>query len=322
MNEKIRIRSKPRYILLILLILFFFGVSFRWMMAAADDVSNAATTEMNTVYLREMTTQTEMHFNTGVEARFNSLRMAAGSVTEEDLKNEAALADFLSEMEAVNHFTVMAFVDRSGMLYSKNGVQPAASRLSFLAELLNGEDNLISYDESMFEDNSIAMAVQIEPLSYADTELIAVLAGFRADMFSNQLGLQSEQGQTYASIVTSNGSFVVYNTYNTVLPKGNNIFSKFEKYATFDEGYSLEQMKQDFAERKTGIVLFTASDSRQFLYYAPLAGTDWYMLMEIPYKVLDEMTTKLSNRLNRNAVILLIMMLLLISVIFFTFFHN
>lgn len=322
MNEKIRIRSKPRYILLILLILFFFGVSFRWMMAAADDVSNAATTEMNTVYLREMTTQTEMHFNTGVEARFNSLRMAAGSITEEDLKNEAALANFLSEMETVDHFTVMAFVDRNGMLYSKDGVQPAASRLSFLAELLNGEDDLISYDESMLEDNTIAMAVQIEPLSYADTELIAVFAGFSADMFSSQLGLQSEQGQTYASIVTSNGSFVVYNTYNTALPRGNNIFSKFEKYAIFDEGYSLEKMKQDLAERKTGIVLFTASDSRQFMYYAPLEGTDWYILMEIPYKVLDEMTTALSDRLNRNAVTLLIMMLLLISVIFFTFFHN
>ena len=316
-----RISHKRFYAVLILAIALV-CLLVNWLIAAASVITAGFTKDMNTLYLREMTNLTQANFKSGLSMRYSGLRAVAESVNDEDMESLEAMERFMTAAEQNNDFEFMAFVDEDGFYYSRDGKRPAASKLSFLAELLDGEDELVSYNETFLDNNMIVLGTQISPIRFEGADIIAIIAGFTADSIGQHLFLRSEDGQTNASIVTGDGGFIVYNTYFPDLPQGSNIISKFREYAEFDEGFSVEQIERDFRDGKAGMVIFKATGVHMCMYYAPIEGTEWYMLMEVPYEVVDEMTEDLSSRLNRNAITMMASLMLLILIIFLIYLMN
>ncbi len=320
MNEHKRFR-RP-YLLLTALIFVICAGCFIWLIRSSAKITMSSGAELNRMYLREMTAQIGSHFDTGLNARFAALRTIAGSVNDEDLADQDALAAFLTEAEEYNDFQFLAFLDEDGLYYSADGARPAASRLSFLADLLLGEGDRISYSEALLNENMIMMGVAISPVEFGDKTFVAMLAGLTGESFSSRMALQNPEAQTYASIVTQKGTFVIHNTFNDDLPAGTNILSELDSYASFNEGYSLEQVRSDFASRSPGMIIFQAGSYLQCMYYAPIEGTDWLMLLEIPYDVIDQMVGAQTRRLNGDAIIVLVIILAAISVLFLAYYIN
>ncbi len=312
--------SHLRYPLLTMLILAVCAGCFVWLIRSSARISMSSGTKLNRVYLREMTAQIGSHFETGLNARFSALHNIAVSVNDDDLADQDALASFLTKAEEYNDFQFLAFLDEDGLYYSTEGVRPAASRLSFLADLLQGESDQISYSEALLNENMITMGVTIDPVAFGDKTFVAMLAGLTSEAFSSRLALQNPEAETYASIVTKEGSFIIHNTFNTDLPPSTNILSKLDAYASFSEGYSLEQVRADFAKRTSGMTIFQAGSHLQCMYYAPIEGTDWLMLLEIPYDVIDQIVGTQTHQLNRNAIIILVIILVSISVLFLVYY--
>ncbi len=314
--------SHWRFFIVLILAVLVVCLLVYWLIVAAADITSDFTKNMNTIYLREMTNLTQANFKSGLSMRYSGLKTVAESVTSEDTESMEALERFVGSAEQNNGFEFMAFVDEDGFYYSEEGKRPAASKLSFLAQLLDGEDELISYNETFLENNMIVLGTQIMPIEFDGTKIIGVIAGFTADSIGKHLFLRSEDGQTNASIVTKDGSFVVYNTFFSELPKGSNILSKFREYATFDKGYSIDQIENDFASGKSGMAIFRAVNAHMCMYYAPIEGTQWYMLMEVPYEVVDEMTENLSSHLNRNAITMMATVMFMILLILLIYLIN
>ena len=104
-----------------------------WLITAAASITSEFTKNMNTMYLREMTNLTQANFKSGLSMRYSGLKAVAESVNGEDTENLKALERFITDAEKNNDFGFMAFIDRDGFYYSKDGKRPAASKLSFLA---------------------------------------------------------------------------------------------------------------------------------------------------------------------------------------------
>lgn len=67
-------QGRPHYtVIFILLIVLTCTVCFGEMIRASNRVSQTAATEMSTLYLREMTSQTIGHFQTSLTAQFRSI---------------------------------------------------------------------------------------------------------------------------------------------------------------------------------------------------------------------------------------------------------
>ena len=320
-DQKKRVSHTRFYIVLVLAIVLVCLLVY-WLIVSAAGITADFTKNMNTMYLREMTNLTQANFKSGLSMRYSGLKAVAESVNAEDTENLGTLKRFISAAEDNNDFEFFAFVDENGFYYSEDGKRPAASKLSFLADLLSGKDKLVSYNETFVDDNMIVLGTQITPIKYDGTNIIAVIAGFTADSIGQHLFLRSEDGQTNASIVNKDGSFIVYNTYFSELPKGSNVISKFREYAEFDDGFSLEQIESDFKNGNSGMVVFKAVDVHMCMYYSPIEGTEWYMLMEVPYEVVDEMTEDLSGRLNTNAIVMMATVMAIIVAIFVIYFIN
>ncbi len=315
-------RFRLFYLLLTALVFAVCAGCFFWLIRSSAQITLSTEAEMNRMYLREMTAQIGSHFDTGLSSRFSAMHTIAGSVNDEDLTDQKALAAFLTEAEEYNDFQFLAFLDEDGLYYSADGVRPAASRLSFLGALLQGESDQVSYSEALLNENMILMGVTIDPVAFGDKSFVAMLAGLTSETFSSRLALQNPEAQTYASVVTQAGSFIIHNTFNDDLPAGTNILSKLDAYASFNEGYSLEQVQADFAARSPGMTIFHAGSYLQCMYYAPIEGTDWIMLLEIPYDVIDQMVAAQTNRLNGNAIIVLVIILAAISILFLAYYVN
>ncbi len=321
-QKKARGRRSRLIYLIMPLVIALCVLLFSLLARSSAQLTRQSSAELNRRYLREMTAQITSHFNTGLEDRFSMLRTAAGSVNAGDLQDEASLSAFLREMEEKTGFGFVALVDEQGLYVDKEGARPAASLLSFLPELLEGQNHLISYNEALYNKDMIVMAEQIQPLAYGDTHFIAILAGFDSEAFSSQLSLKNREAQTYASIVTGQGSFIVYNTFHDDLPRGSDIFSQLDSHAEFAEGYSLEQIRQDFAAGRAGMTVFTISGRLQCMYYSPAKGSDWFLLLEVPYDVTDALVSNLAEQLQFNSLLVMVAILLLFFGLFLIYAAN
>ena len=137
-----------------------------WLIRASSTITSDFTKDMNMIYLREMTDLTQTNFNSSLSLRYSGLKAVAESVNGEDMKNLETIERFITDAEANNDFDFMAFIDEDGYYYSRDGKRPAASHLSFLAELLKGGDRLISYNEAFHDNDMIVLGTQISPIIY------------------------------------------------------------------------------------------------------------------------------------------------------------
>ena len=317
------IRSKRRFVILFLsAAVLVCSVSFWWLLRSSVDASREAAEEMSILYLRELTTQTIGHLQTSLRGQFAQLRTAAATVSGEEVESEEAFHSFLKRTQAYNRFSFLAFLDSQGNYHSVDGDFPAASQISFLGRLLRGEGELVSYNETILGDNMLLLGMPIDPVTYGEQKFVAVLAGYDAGSLNTQLALEKKDAQTYLSIATREGVFVINNSYNAALPKTTNFFSKLERYAVMGDGCSLESIRNAFQNGASGLTTYSVDGVDQYLYYAPIPETDWYMLTVIPYEVVDTTVSSLVRQLNWNTVIMLIVVVALLSAVFFAYYIN
>lgn len=289
---------------------------FIWLIQASSKASQKAGIEMDTLYLRELTTQTIGHFHTSINSQFSQLRISESSMKKEDLKDWESLKLYLEQVQKHNDFNFFALVDDEGRYYCADGVFPGASKISFLGQLLQGEKNLLSYNETIMGEDIILMGDSVTPFSFENHTMVAVLAGIDVNAINSQLSLKRVDAKTYSSMIDRLGKFIINNSYNSRLTQSSNIFSKLHKYAEFQQGYSLETVREDLKNGSSGLSAYEIDGEKQYMYYAPIQGTDWYLLTIIPYEVVDSTISDLIGTLNRNSIGMMAFILTLLSVVF------
>ena len=302
-------------IFFMVMIVFCFGC-FVFLIRSSSRESQKAGLEMDRLYLRELTTQTIGHFQTSLKSQLSQLSTSAASIHEEDLQSADTLETYLARTQEYNEFSFFALLDEEGKYYSADGVYPAASKISFLAELLRGEKNLVSYNETILGNDMILIGEPITPVDYGDKKLVAVLAGLDVNAINNQLSLKKEDAKTYTSIIDKSGRFIINNSYDTDPSRGTNFISKMQKYAEFMQGYSLGGVVSDLESDRSGLAAYTIDGQNQYLYYAAISGTDWFLLTIIPYEIVNATISDLISSLTRNSIIMMLCILILLSGIF------
>lgn len=289
---------------------------FIWLIQASSKASQKAGVEMDTLYLRELTTQTIGHFHTSINSQFSQLRTSVASMKRDDLEDLESLKSYLEQARKHNEFNFFALVDDEGRYYCADGVFPGASKISFLGRLLQGEKNLLSYNETILGDDIILIGDSVTPFAFGGHTMIAVLAGLDINAINSQLSLKRVDAKTYSSMIDRSGKFIINNSYNSRLTQSSNIFSKLHKYAEFEQGYSLEDVREDLKNGGSGLSSYEVDGEKQYMYYAPIQGTDWYLLTIIPYEVVDSTISDLIGILNRNSIGMMVFILTLLSAAF------
>ncbi len=258
--------------------------------------SERTVTSISEVYLQEMTAQISSHFKTNLDSQFTQVRTAVNAISEENLETEASLNDFLTQAQKESGFSHIAVISDRGIAYSPDGVVPAMSKISGLDKLLTGSGELISVNETIWENGTILLGTSMTPVRFKDERLAAVVIGIHTSDIGLKLGLDSEkETNSYTNIVTRNGDFVIKSTFSQEILYGSNLFTIFGQQAVFDDGYDLASFRAAIAAGERGMTLLTVGGSHEYLYYVPIQGTDWYMVTSMAYETVNDQISYLTQ---------------------------
>lgn len=278
--------------------------------------SSHTVSRISKVYLQEMTEQLNNHFSTNMDSQFAQIQTITDYLKETDLETEEDLNEFLQKVRQENQFTQLALISSKGMAYSTTGKFSAISKIRDLDKLLSGGERVVSFNEGIWDTNMLLLGMPIEEKYFKEEQLVAIVVGIDTAVIDQKLALGKEGTDSYSSIISRNGSFVIASTYSEAAKYGSNFFSTLSKQAKFDDGYSLEQMKEKIAQGESGMVSLSMGQRHEYFYFAPIPDTDWYMCTSMSYDTVNSQVSSLSHFLMTLAGAIFAFILLIILIFF------
>lgn len=271
-----------------------------WVYQAKTDKT---VTQISRVYLGELTEQIMGHFQTSLDSQFSQVVTVMESAGARDLADLDHLQAFLRRQQENNGFTYVALLTEDGMCYTGEEVYPAISKINSLNTLLQGNERLISANETILGDNMLLLGTPISGISFGGVRVMAALVGMDTQTLNEKILSHKADSNVYANVISRQGAFIIRASDRYAVTVGTNLFSTLELSAAFDEGYSLEALREDILAGGEGMSALTFHGEHEYLYYAPIAGTDWTMYVAMPSGGLDAQVASLSAFMSRAAVL-------------------
>lgn len=273
------------------------------MLWAYQEKTDTAITQISEVYLGELTDQIISHFETSLNSQFAQAVTVMESASEQDLADLNHLQSFLRRQRENNDFTYVALLTEEGMCYTDEEVYPAISKINSLNTLLQGKERLISANETILGDDMLLLGTPIDGISFGGVRVVAALVGMDTQNLNEKILSHKADSNAYANVISRQGVFIVRSSNRHSAAAGTNLFSALELNATFDEGYSLEELRGHIGEGEAGMSALTLDGEHEYLYYAPIAGTNWIMYVAMPSGGLDVQVESLSAFMSSAAVL-------------------
>ena len=131
----------------------------------------------------------------------------------------------------------------------------------------------------------------------------------------SSLTIQASGSETYCNLYYRNGESLTNDAFG-YLSAGKNVLSALSE-AKLDKGYSVEQMKDDFANGKQGQVSFNYQGYREELCYIPVEGTNWMLTILVRDNVISQQISSVSSRMMNRSRIQIIIMVFVMFLVFF-----
>ncbi len=307
-------RNRRIFLFLFFAILLSLGISafYSYQKEAKRTVS-----KISQVYLQEMSEQMNNHFKTNLDSLYAQIETIGNSVSASELESEEHLLAFLKRVKEDNQFSHVALISEQGIAYSSDGIFPAISKISGLHQLLEGNEKLLSVNETIWGNDMMLLGATIDDKAFFNDHFIAVIAGIDTSIIGEKLALNKAGTSSYSNIIALDGTFIIRNSNTDVMLQGTNLYSILEHQSVFDEGYSLENLKQNIQDGKENMISLRLYNRHEYLYYAPIAGTNWYMCTSMAYTTVNSQVSALSNFLLIVATGIFILILLVIGTFFF-----
>ena len=246
-----------------------------WMSHAARLDTDRAIRKVSLLYLDELAGRREQVVEANLDNRIETIEIAVGLMTDEDLATEENRQAYQARMKALYHLDKFAFVGESGTIYKATGQSDdEINNYSFDYKNMTGPD--ISILNLNSEEKKVVIAVPIEPKDHLGDKLVVCFMEMGMEQMLHGVSMESsEDNATFCNLYTSSG----YPLSNAVLggfATEDNLLVALE-HAEFEGGYTLDKVKDDFANCKEGEVSFTYNDTEETLTYVPLENTDWLL---------------------------------------------
>ena len=246
-----------------------------WMSHAARLDTERAIRKVSLLYLDELAGRREQVVEANLDNRIETIEIAVGLMTDDDLATEENRQAYQARMKALYHLDKFAFVGESGTIYKATGQSDdEINNYSFDYKNMTGPD--ISILNLNSEEKKVVIAVPIEPKDHLGDKLVVCFMEMGMEQMLHGVSMESsEDNATFCNLYTSSG----YPLSNAVLggfATEDNLLVALE-HAEFEGGYTLDKVKDDFANCKEGEVSFTYNDTEETLTYVPLENTDWLL---------------------------------------------
>ncbi len=246
------------------------------------------------IYMSGMSEQVAMHFETAIELRLSQLNELVGNL-QSGITDEEELRQRLAKEAQIRGFEYLAFYSGDGdfdMIYGEKIrlMDPPP----FLHSLDQGEKKVaIGKDES--DADIVLMGVPVDSRLPDGRECKALVAALPIHYIKETLFLNDSSSMEYYFIIRRDGSFILRRNdvedesyFDRVLNRYGDVGGLTpEEYLT-ELGISMDAQR-DFSSE------FIIEGERRHLYCTSLSYSEWFLLVFMPYGILDETIAELGG---------------------------
>ena len=256
-----------------------------WMGKSVNKDNGEAVRTVSLLYLDELAGRREQVVASKLTDYINDMDTALGLITPDDLSTVENFQAYQSRMKQFYGFGKFAFVDNEGKIYTSRGTRNDIDKYAF--DYKNLSENQIFVKNLDGNTKKIIIAMPVDNLPFIGKTLVACFMEMDMNKMLESVSLQTTgNNNTFCNIYTKDG-IALTNVVLGGLASENNLLGAMDT-AQFEDGYSLDKMKDDFKSGRKGYVAFTYGGIQETLYYVPVHGTDWMLTYLIRESVISE----------------------------------
>lgn len=284
-----------------------------WMGRSTRQDTQEAVRSVSLLYLDELAGRREQVVEDTLKNDIDKISVAVDLLTEDDLQDKQHLETFQKRMKAFFDLEKFAFVDTDGLIYTSIGYQNNVSDYSFDYRTLSEPE--ISLLDMGNDGEKVVIAVPIQDVVFQGKELVICFMEEDMKQMLDSISLREQNSDiTFSNLYTSDGitlSKMILGSES----EANNLFEALSN-ADFEKGYSLAQVKDDFANSRRGVVSFTYKGVQETLDYIPVNGTNWVLTYLIRESVINDRISSISDDILQKSIIQLFITVLALVGIF------
>ena len=283
-----------------------------WTGKKASKDTETAVRNVSLLYLDELAGRREQVVASKLDDYISDMDIAIGLLSKDDLSSVESLQAYQLHMKQLYGLEKFAFVDEDGLIYTSRGTRTDIDQYNF--DYSNLHEPKISVKNMKGNDKKVIVAVPVDRLPFEGKCLVACFMEIDMDYMLGNISLQADlNNTTFCNIYDSEGDSLT-NMVLGGLASEDNLLVALEN-AEFEEKYSVETMKSDFKEGKSGVVSFTYNGIRETMYYVPVHKTNWMLTYLIRESVISGQIENISDGIvKRNLFMSIIAALVLVGI--------
>ena len=325
-SEKTRV-SRFLWTSLICLALLCVGV-FAWITRYMLRESDTVITQVVNIYMEEMNTQIQRHFETLVERRLAQVESVVRVLPPETVEDsETELREGLERMGLSEEFIYLALYDTEGQEHCVLGESVTVVEKRSFMIAMNSDERKAAVGVTAGGERLLLYGVSVgypysEGYPLADgSHCTALVVGLPLERLNEALALGVDDTLVFSNVIQRDGSFVVRNNDR----KGDSYYEWLLGSCLSDEGKEIEEI---VAELRSAVekgesysMSITAEGQRRHVYCSPLSNSDWYLVSVMPHGALDEAIATLGGRRIATTLVGCGLLLAATLVVFFLYFR-
>ncbi|MBR6879524.1 MAG: response regulator [Clostridiales bacterium] len=259
---------------------------------AAHDDTDKAVHYVSSFYLDELAGRREQVVSNNLQREIEDLNVAVGLMTQDDLSDEEHLRAYQARMKKLYRLEKFAFVDTDGIIYTSKGTQDNINDYAFDHKTISSPEISVLNLESL--DKNVIIAIPLDGIEFCGKEfLVCFMEIDMAEMLQGVSMSSDDTDSTFCNIYSKDG-IALSNTILGGLAVEDNLLEALE-HAEYKEGFSYQQVLDDFSKGQRGSVTFSYDGIEETLAYVPVKGTDWMLTYLIREKVIADQFSSVSN---------------------------
>lgn len=263
--------------------------------------------EENETYLEEVADHIVSYVNAVVKDTQDSLYNAAGAVV---VIREDRRLEYLDGMVRRQGFAYAGYAGKDGMFHATEKTQDRdISELDYYKAAMEGKSAISGLTRRILTDRAVSGVIMSVPLLDQEGAPVGVLAAMLdLSHLDDVLHIDSFNGEGYSYIIDSQGGLVMHNRsmdYNN--------FYRFLGNARIEGDKSLEEIKGEIADGKSGMMLYNQLGISQYAYYCPLGINSWTVVNVVSRDVVTGKTDLLVKELMGVSALTIIVFMILVA---------
>ena len=292
-------------------LILIFGTFWTGKKASRD--TEQAVRNVSLFYLDELAGRREQVVSSTLNDYIRDMDVALGLLSPEDLSSTNNLQAYQLRMKQLYGLEKFAFVDESGTIYTSRGTRTDIEQYDFDYKTLSEPE--ISIKKGDVENAKVVIAMPTDRLPYEGHHLVVCFIEIDMDQMLENISLQSGSNKTtFCNIYTADGHSLTQMVLGG-LASEDNLLNALEN-ASFEDGYTIDTIKNDFLNGSTGVVSFTYNNIKETMYYVPVHHTNWMLTYLIRESVISEQIDTISEGIVRRNFILAVLTTFVLVVVF------